>query len=304
MPSFSRHNNSPKPPSGSFNFPFSASPSNNMNTTAFSPDSSARHSMVASDRASTPQDVPSPRAGGVDRVVRELSRYLTLLKPNKTTHHADPSSDPSDPSGVHVEELLTTPLFSWTVKLALADLRKRGRIPDAAHFDQFALLGQERARNAMRSPQNPDGAEPVFLNTNAPWSAFLCGSQGSGKSHTLACMLEGCLLPSKALGRLPEPLQGIVFHADAWSAGSVCEAAHLCSMGVEVNVLVSPSNYWRLKDAYEKVPDPRRCLRVRELRFRPRHLNVERMLALMAFNESNGRVPLYMEVGGSGLIPV
>ncbi|KAL1649546.1 hypothetical protein SLS58_001603 [Diplodia intermedia] len=257
-----------------------------------------RNSVAASDRGSTTKDVSSPNGGspphGVDRVVRELTRYLDLLKPKR---QAQQQEDDTSVCGLHIEELLGAPLFSWSVKLALADERKRGRTPASAHFDQFALLGQERSTSSSRaSAHNPDGVEPIFLNTNAPWSAFLCGSQGSGKSHTLSVMLEGCLLPNKALGRLPEPMQGIVFHADALAAGSVCEAAHLCSAGVSVNVLVSPSNYWRLRQAYGKIPDPKRCLKVRQLRLKPKHLNVERMLALMAFNESSGRVPLYMEV--------
>jgi hypothetical protein len=29
----------------------------------------------------------------------------------------------------------------------------------------------------------------LFLNTNIPFSAFVCGVQGSGKSHTTACMI-------------------------------------------------------------------------------------------------------------------
>lgn len=29
----------------------------------------------------------------------------------------------------------------------------------------------------------------LFLNTNVPFSAFICGVQGSGKSHTTACII-------------------------------------------------------------------------------------------------------------------
>ncbi|OJD36652.1 p-loop containing nucleoside triphosphate hydrolase [Diplodia corticola] len=299
MPSFRRSSNSPKPPgSTSSVFNFSA---NSSNMADFgSSDLPFRNSLAASDRGSVTNEASSPNGSshprGVDRVVRELTRYLDVLRPKKKQAQQQADDDTSV-CGLHIEELLTAPLFSWSVKLALADERKRGRTPASAHFDQFALLGQERTTATTRaSAHNPDGVEPIFLNTNAPWSAFLCGSQGSGKSHTLAVMLEGCLLPNKALGRLPEPLQGIVFHADALAAGGVCEAAHLCSAGVEVNVLVSPSNYWRLRQAYANIPDPQKCLNVRQLRLKPKHLNVERMLSLMAFNESNGRVPLYMEV--------
>lgn len=57
--------------------------------------------------------------------------------------------------------------------------------------------------------------EPVYLNTDAPWSAFLCGSQGSGKSHSLSCILENCLIRKETLmrkvGTLPKPLGGSSF---------------------------------------------------------------------------------------------
>ncbi|OMP86947.1 hypothetical protein BK809_0007033 [Diplodia seriata] len=224
------------------------------------------------------------------RATSELDDYLDLLR------IGEESTDTYPLHGLSSEEVLTTPLFSWSAKLALAELCEDDHVD--AHFEQFALLGRGRRRAACEAlpTDTTNDTDPLFLNTNAPWSAFLCGSQGSGKSYTLACMLEGCLLPSKSLGRLPKPLQSIVFHYDAWGAGSVCEAAYLCSAGIKVNVLVSPSNYWRLKDAYERIERSEERLQVRKLRLQPKHLNVERMLALMAFNESTGKVPLYMEV--------
>jgi pantothenate kinase-related protein Tda10 len=48
-----------------------------------------------------------------------------------------------------------------------------------------------------------ESIDPVFLNVNSPWSMFICGSQGSGKSHALSCVLESCLLSSPDLGQLP-----------------------------------------------------------------------------------------------------
>lgn len=70
-------------------------------------------------------------------------------------------------NGAHVEELLTTPHFSQSVKLALADERKGGYAPSSTHFDQFALLGQKRDTVASRaSAYNPDGAEPISKSNN------------------------------------------------------------------------------------------------------------------------------------------
>ncbi|KAE8312120.1 hypothetical protein BDV41DRAFT_539835 [Aspergillus transmontanensis] len=50
----------------------------------------------------------------------------------------------------------------------------------------------------------------LYLNVSHPFSTFICGSQGSGKSHTLSCILENCLIPSRA-GRVPSPLTGLSF---------------------------------------------------------------------------------------------
>jgi pantothenate kinase-related protein Tda10 len=48
---------------------------------------------------------------------------------------------------------------------------------------QFALLGH-------LSSQPAAALDPrVMLNTNIPFSAFICGLQGSGKSHTTSCII-------------------------------------------------------------------------------------------------------------------
>ena len=85
----------------------------------------------------------------------------------------------------------------------------------------------------------------LLFNVSSPSSTFICGSQGSGKSHTLSCMLENCLIRPK-VGRLSNPLTGVVFHYDVFisdTVGSPCEAAFLSSHpDVNVRVLCSPTN--------------------------------------------------------------
>jgi hypothetical protein len=86
----------------------------------------------------------------------------------------------------------------------------------------------------------------LFFNIAAPSSAFICGSQGSGKSHTLSTLLENCLMKSD-VSKLENPLAGLVFHYDAFTSyvrGTPCEAAHLSSNpAIKVRVLCSPTNY-------------------------------------------------------------
>ncbi|KAK5999534.1 hypothetical protein QM012_005387 [Aureobasidium pullulans] len=140
--------------------------------------------------------------------------------------------------------------------------------------------------------------EPILLNTNTPWSAFICGSQGSGKSYTLSAIIENCLYASTTIGKLPKPLAGIVFHNNTVYAHNICEAAQLVSLGIKVNVLVSRSNYHALSAIYKKAVGAKheKLLNIQPLVLQSQHLTAERMHRLMAFAEGETAVPLYMEV--------
>ena len=85
------------------------------------------------------------------------------------------------------ETIKTAPIFtSGAGKLVDED-------PNLPGYEEFGLLGQQLE---LVDPHNGTGsAVPqgddyrVFLNGNAPLSAFICGVQGAGKSNSLACML-------------------------------------------------------------------------------------------------------------------
>lgn len=117
---------------------------------------------------------------------------------------------------------------------------------DGASTDhvQVGLLGGLKRGQQLQS-SDLDRDPRLLFNVTSPSSTFICGSQGSGKSHTLSCLLEACLLPSN-VGWLPHPLTGVVFHYDAFisnTIGSPCEAAFLSSNAdVKVRVLCSPTN--------------------------------------------------------------
>lgn len=49
---------------------------------------------------------------------------------------------------------------------------------------QYGLLGSSDPNSSTTIMDSR-----LFLNTNVPFSAFVCGVQGSGKSHTTACMI-------------------------------------------------------------------------------------------------------------------
>lgn len=216
------------------------------------------------------------------------------------------SSDKNQAQNVHLEEIRTAPLFSAAAADAITDAIQ----PGASIFPQFGLLAKalntyhvsDPADDSQQPKRIVEGGSRLFLNVNTPWSAFICGSQGSGKSHTLSCMLETALMPSK-LGRLPKPLAGIVFHYDkfsSFSSNQICEAAYLCSSGIPVRVLVSPSNFWRMKQTYANLPglaaDAKKPV-VKPLLLKEIQLDIERMMKLMAVDGSDKAIPLYMEVG-------
>ena len=178
---------------------------------------------------------------------------------------------------------------------------------------QYGLLGSSDS-----TPSTTIMDSRLFLNTNVPFSAFVCGVQGSGKSHTTACMIvklpritlyrtltnsliENCLIPSPVLGVLQKPLSALVFNfAEYTSASSFrpCELAFLASPGSQipnrssvkkVNVLVSPSNSLSLKALYTQIPG----VTVQPFMLRPEDLNISTMLTLMSVDQTQA-TPLYM----------
>lgn len=140
------------------------------------------------------------------------------------------------------------------------------------------------------------------MNTNIPFSAFICGVQGSGKSYTTSTILENALIPSPHIGRLESPLSALVFSYGHFSGGgegfSISEAAFLAAAHPKfrthphvkkVTVLVSPSNYHDISKLYARLPN----VEVIPFKIRPANLDVGTMLTLMAVDESDD-MPLYL----------
>ncbi|PSN59035.1 hypothetical protein BS50DRAFT_566128 [Corynespora cassiicola Philippines] len=166
---------------------------------------------------------------------------------------------------------------------------------DTQHLlPQYGLIG---SHNEAR-----DTKSKLFLNTNVPFSVFLCGVQGSGKSHTTSCILENSVLPTKLLGKLQNPLSALVFSYAQFSGDgvgfSISEATFLASPDLrlpggahvkKVHVLVSPSNYVRISKLYLQLAN----VSVTPFKLKPRSLDIDTMLTLMNLSESE-ETPLYM----------
>jgi hypothetical protein len=237
----------------------------------------------------------------MDEQERERQAHLKLIK--RATANGYGSS--ADEGLLHAIKI--TPIFSRRVRLALEHGEIIGQdLPANSVFPQYGFLGLREASfgpdgGQDRSPPGEVGDQDmVYANINAPWSAFICGSQGGGKSHTLSCLLENALSKSDA-GVLPNPLAGIMFHYDnftSYESTQVCEAAYLCSQGIPVRILVSPVNLPNMRKLYANLPDlppsaPKP--RVEPLHLREKQLNISNMLTLMAVNDG-ARPPLYLDV--------
>lgn len=162
--------------------------------------------------------------------VDTLSYHLSLL--NKT------------PERHEIDEISNAPIFTMPVLEYAKSFEEGDR---TTPFTHYGLLGGNKAiLNRDQSATSDHKNDPrIFFNVAAPSSTFICGSQGSGKSHTLSCLLENCLIQSEA-GVLPTPLTGLVFHYDSFisdDGGSPCEAAYLATHShVKVKILCAPTN--------------------------------------------------------------
>lgn len=202
------------------------------------------------------------------------------------------------------EGIRTTPLFSHDVANAVDNGQTQIDVTGigASFFPQYGLLGLRQAsyQGTTEFEESRSAGNLVYANTNAPWSTFICGSQGSGKSHTLSCLLENSLQRQTDISTLPNPLSGIIFHYDEFTGATshqVCEAAYLSSSDIPVRVLVSPSNRFAMEAMYKNLPGLKASnLEVLPLHLSERQLNISNMIALMSVDQSSVSTPLYLEV--------
>lgn len=219
----------------------------------------------------------------------------------KYLHHFEDDED--EYSGSHLTELKTTPLFSLNVRYTdprrednqklFKSFTTNKKVQVTSALPQYALLGLHVGDHPQIGKR-----EPIMLNTAAPNSTFICGSQGSGKSYSLACMMEDYMLPDTDYGYVANPMAGVAFHYDTDGNGGVAEIASLCYRGIKVRVLVSSSNFNDRCTQYMALPGSSANLRIGTLGLMDKHLNIERMNRLMALSDtaSDGGVPLYVWV--------
>lgn len=128
----------------------------------------------------------------------------------------------------------------------------------------------------------------------------MCGVQGSGKSHTVAVLLENMFVPSfRAIGSLEKPLCGLVLHfGEGGKSSRPCEAAYVgrpSYAGVNsppVRVYVSRSSLQTMRAVYSSLG---KNITVEPLAFTEEELDAEAFLSMMAVGSSDS-APLYIQI--------
>ncbi|KAJ4467537.1 hypothetical protein J3R30DRAFT_1939294 [Lentinula aciculospora] len=182
-----------------------------------------------------------------------------------------------------------------------APIFTRDAIRCGSSTPQYGVLGRALACHSKKDAYTFQDSR-VYLNTNAPMSALVCGVQGSGKSHTVAVILENMFISScSLLGTLTKPLSGLVLHFGEGGAGSSpCEAAwigvsnHPSIKAPPVKVYVSRSSLNTMKGIYAPLT-LQGNVTVEPLSFDESELDAAAFLSLMAVGSSDG-APLYIQI--------
>ncbi|KAI8820372.1 uncharacterized protein EV422DRAFT_530646 [Fimicolochytrium jonesii] len=181
---------------------------------------------------------------------------------------------------------------------------------ETAHTPQYGAIGStvpdESRRTDADTMQCDDGilvgdggaSHRVYLNTHAPFCLLAVGVQGSGKSHSIATVVESSMLHMPPFIEAEPQVTTMVFHYDQ-SQDNYCELhtltrrhrdAPTCIPVVSrMIILVSPSYYAQRKEYYKNVPN---C-EVFPLLFSWADLDAAQIKQLMRL-EVDGNVPLYM----------
>ena len=173
----------------------------------------------------------------------ESSHLNALTAAPIRERHGQLLANPDNQTPTTIDYLVNSPLFSIQTVTQDTEIRPKMRPLQCGLLAEMLLDRSDTLETLLPSQAYAD--RRLFFNVTTPSSVFICGSQGSGKSHTLSCLLENCLAISDATV-LPRPLSALLFHYDAFisdDGGSPCEAAYLASLsGVKVRVICAPTN--------------------------------------------------------------
>jgi hypothetical protein len=166
------------------------------------------------------------------------------------------------------------------------------------NMTQYGVLG--RALHIFNKSQAYSPIDPrLYINTNAPFSAIVCGVQGSGKSHTVSILLESMFIPNvRPLGFLQKPLSGLVLHfGEGGPSARPSEAAWVALSDIpsvhtpRVRVYVSRSSLKTMTAVYAPLG---KRVTVEPLLLKKDELDAQAFLSMMAVGSSES-APLYIQ---------
>ncbi|KII95332.1 hypothetical protein PLICRDRAFT_169996 [Plicaturopsis crispa FD-325 SS-3] len=234
-------------------------------------------------RSQVPTPSPSEghsSGGSNDNAVTSDIEELRLLD--------DDSSDQIGDSRDH--EMRTAPLMTRDAFIAAG-------YPGTA--TQYGVMG--KVLSVYSGQEREETRDPrLYVNTNAPFSAIVCGVQGSGKSHTVSTLLENMFIPNfPQIGSLQKPLSGLVLHfGEGGPSSRPSEAAWVGVSNAQriqappVRVYVSRSSLNTMKAVYAPLGPN---ITVEPLLFTEAELDAEAFLSMMAVGSSDS-APLYIQV--------
>jgi len=195
-----------------------------------------------------------------------------------------------------------TTLYRKTLHAAGEALLQPSEPPGASPTPQVAeteraLLGHVVDADATTGPTTSASAEEVYVNLSDPFCLVTVGVQGAGKSHSVGCMLEACLLRLPPISYVRQPMAALVCHFDQ-SDASCCEAIGLGRPSRQLSdhfgslpaphlsrdkmlVLCSPTFYQQRKRYYGELCE------VRPLLLRWGRLKAKQIKTLMRLDEAS-----------------
>ena len=217
------------------------------------PNSDAGGATPASAGTGSPRDTDSLTVAAMASPVESPRAFTLLQRPNSATlASADNAGTSQVAGGVRSNsgsnKLDAAPVPSGVGAPSFTDFfRSAVKIEDARPAVAIGFAGATSFHESSTLLGFVDAA-PVYLDTAEPFVFTTFGVSGAGKSHTLNCVLESCLLPfpEECIIRINQPQAALVFHFDQ-SPQSLCEAVGLARSDGSLCRLLGPQS-------------PRRCL--------------------------------------------
>ncbi|KAF8656483.1 hypothetical protein AX16_002502 [Volvariella volvacea WC 439] len=167
---------------------------------------------------------------------------------------------------------------------------------------QLSLYGRLISQ-AVNGVEQQVTSPELYINSNVPFSAVICGLKGSGKIQSTSVLMENCLVKDWHLGSLPKPLSAIAFHFDSMTEGrqrKPCEAAYLSALNPScadtatppiVTVFVPPMCVKEAKGVYAGLPN----VKIKPLYFSPKYTKNKSVTSIVSGDDSHD-IPFYVEV--------